>query len=453
MLPGWAPSEDAQLDFTEDERRARFASADHRLGSHAAHINAAWAEALEALYEVDRLGGWNDHGATSCEEWFGWRCGLPIHEARRAVRTARRLPNLPLIRKHFGAGELSYWQVATMVQVATPEIEESLVEIALYSTATQLARVVRAFKGVLDRIELDRSNARHVARSLVYHYDEDGFLVMRAKLTPEDGAVLLAALNEAAKEIEAQARADTDEAESAEPDTIEARRADVLLAMARRSLDAGDAPERSTVQPVGLVHVDVPSLIDGSGERCELEDGPVLASETARRMLCDATVQAVFERDGEVFDLGRTRRTVPPRLRRALEQRDVTCRFPGCDRKRFREGHHIVFWSHNGKTALSNLVLLCHHHHRLVHEGRYRIEGHPSGELTFIAPSGRIVPRSPERPSGDPTELVREHEKRQLSIDDRTATSKWDGKQIDYGDCVHALLQAGGLLEMPPRGP
>ncbi|MDQ4057487.1 MAG: HNH endonuclease, partial [Actinomycetota bacterium] len=444
MFETWnSPPEESQdlgRATPERSRRADIETADSVIGETAGHLNAAHARLLEELETIDTLDGWSDQGAKSCEEWLAWRCGLPLGEARHHVRVARRLKGLPKIKAAFGRGELSYWQVRAMAPIATPEIEQSLLDIARHSTATQLTRIARAYKGCLDRVELERSNERHASRGLHHFYDDDGFLVIRGRLTPEDGALLLAALDAAEKAMHEET---TDEA-AAEPVPAEARRADALVDVARRSQVAPENGKEP--RPEVLVHVDVPSLVDGSGGRCEIEDGSVLASETARRLCCDATIQAVYERDGEVLDFGRRRRVIPPRLRRALEQRDETCRFPGCGRKRFRQGHHIVFWGHGqkGKTNKANCVLLCPFHHHLVHEGGFRIEGDANGELTFIRPDGRVVPDENGLGEGDVELLKRKHEEAQLAIDDRTCTTLWDGDPPDFDTCVRALLSEGG---------
>ena len=70
-------------------------------------------------------------------------------------------------------------------------------------------------------------------------------------------------------------------------------------------------------------------------------------------------------------------------MRRALRARDKGCRFPGCTNTRFVDGHHIKHWADGGVTSLDNLVLLCRHHHHLVHEGGFACEKSPDGELRF----------------------------------------------------------------------
>ncbi len=126
-----------------------------------------------------------------------------------------------------------------------------------------------------------------------------------------------------------------------------------------------------------------------------LEDGTRVATETTRRLACDASVVTVRRRGKETVVEGRTR-TVPPRLRRALEIRDRGCRFPGCG-CRFTDAHHIRPWWRGGPTRLDNLVLLCARHHHLLHEGGFRVEADPErpGQPVFYDPRGVRIPRVP----------------------------------------------------------
>ena len=129
--------------------------------------------------------------------------------------------------------------------------------------------------------------------------------------------------------------------------------------------------------------------------RSELEDGTRVSAETSRRLSCDASVVRVtYDRDGSVLDVGRRTRTIPPALRRALDVRDRGCRFPGCG-VRFTDGHHVIHWADGGPTSLSNTVLLCEFHHRLLHEGGYRVEMAAGRLPNFYDPRGIPVPDQP----------------------------------------------------------
>ena len=84
-----------------------------------------------------------------------------------------------------------------------------------------------------------------------------------------------------------------------------------------------------------------------------------------------------------------------------MRARDGTCRFPGCENRRFLESHHIIHWAHGGETNAENLVRFCHLHHRLLHEGGYSVERLRSGALRFKDRVGRILRDSPMSPAGD----------------------------------------------------
>jgi hypothetical protein len=98
--------------------------------------------------------------------------------------------------------------------------------------------------------------------------------------------------------------------------------------------------------------------------------------------------------DGSVLDVGRKTRTIPAAIRRALGARDARCRFPGCTARRC-DAHHITHWSNGGDTSLDNLVLLCRWHHRLVHEGGFRVSCDREGSVAFVGADGRRLDVSP----------------------------------------------------------
>ena len=136
-----------------------------------------------------------------------------------------------------------------------------------------------------------------------------------------------------------------------------------------------------------------------------------LADEAVRRMACDGSVRLVEHGpDGAVVGVHRATRVPPPWLVQLVRRRDKGCRFPACGRTRWTHCHHLVFWSKGGATNLDNLALLCSYHHKTVHEGGWRVEGEPNGELRFIRPNGALLktgpppldPRVRKRTLGDP---------------------------------------------------
>jgi hypothetical protein len=151
-----------------------------------------------------------------------------------------------------------------------------------------------------------------------------------------------------------------------------------------------------------------------SGERRHLEDGTRISHETSRRLCCDASIVRVMrDRSGSVLDVGRRTRTISPALRRALEVRDRGCRFPGCG-LRFTDAHHVRHWADGGETSLANCLLLCTHHHRLVHEGGWRIEWWGADIPVFIDLRGNAHAsgRLPVAPLGpDPAALLLDNQR------------------------------------------
>jgi hypothetical protein len=187
---------------------------------------------------------------------------------------------------------------------------------------------------------------------------------------------------------------------------MEQQQADALALLAEnalhQNLDPGAPGERYQV----VVHVDASVLADPEAPgQSVLEGGTHVSAETSRRLACDAN-RVVMRHDtgGRPVEVGARTRTIPPALRRALHHRDRGCRFPGCDVS-FGQGHHIRHWAQGGPTTLSNLAMLCRHHHRAIHEEGYHVERQAdascgSADLTADrCPMSRRRQRSPTIPS------------------------------------------------------
>jgi hypothetical protein len=191
--------------------------------------------------------------------------------------------------------------------------------------------------------------------------------------------------------------------------------------------------------------------IDAETGSAHLEDGPALPADTVERITCDAAVVEMAHRaDGSVLDVGRRRRTVPAALRRAMASRDGGCVFPGCTHRRFIQGHHVQHWAHGGKTALENLISLCSHHHRLVHEGRVRVIPGRDGEWRFEGPQGRGLPKCQSVPGVQALPLGNEPGAPNwlqgvlaaVGVDEATLADEltaWNGDRISYDFAMHPL--------------
>ncbi|MBN1239795.1 MAG: DUF222 domain-containing protein, partial [Gammaproteobacteria bacterium] len=162
------------------------------------HLNAGEYRFLELVAEFDRDRHWEWwHGVASCAQWLGWQCGFDRVAASERVRVARALETLPKTRELFARGELSYSKVRALTRVATPENEDALVTVAQFGTAQHLERLVRSYRRFERLEEAEQAEARARARHVHYRYDEDGSLIIHAKLPPEVGEIVKKAIDAA----------------------------------------------------------------------------------------------------------------------------------------------------------------------------------------------------------------------------------------------------------------
>ena len=443
----------------------------HKLGERiaelAASINSAEARMMTLIADFDRRGGWKVGGYSSCAEWLAWRIGIKLGPARERVRTARALANLPQTADALADGSISYTKVRALTRVATPEREAELLEFARAGSAARLERTLRMWKKLSRDEELTAEQARHRSRTFSVFVDGDGVYVVKGRLEPEVGAVLMRAVEAASdalfrREGDGGAGSDQGGAGAGSPVGDDAnarpepkqRRADAVGLLAERALAAGfrggecrepdgdvdavggdldeldgartaesdavlpgepagarrDAPKSARAElrvESGtraeryqvMVHCDAATLAaEGEPGRSDL-DGIRVSAETSRRMACDAAVVAmVHAKDGSMLNVGRRTRTIPPHIRRALEERDRGCRFPGCGCG-FTEAHHVKHWADGGETSLGNTLLLCRRHHRAVHEGRVKVSVNGDGTVLFFTPKGRMLVDAPGMPA------------------------------------------------------
>jgi Domain of unknown function (DUF222)/HNH endonuclease len=403
---------------------------------------------LALVGEFDRRDGWNDwSGCPSTADWIAWRCAMSPRTAREHVRVARALPELPLTREAFESGRLSYSKARVLTRVAEADSEADLLELARHATAAQLERMLRAFR----RVSRAEAQAAHEHRYVTWHSEADGSLYLRARLPAEEGALVLAAIEESHDALlrdgdglerrTAEPRFDDGSAEPLpSPDRQREHprptHADAFCSLAETALARGPTSRAGPDRHVLTVDVDLDVLArDGDGA-VHVRDGPALAPETARRLGCDASMVPTRSAAGEVLSVGRRTRSVPPRIRRALESRDKRCRFPGCENRRWVDAHHIHHWAHGGKTSLDNLVLLCRHHHRLVHEGGYSVRrgSGADGEVEFRRADGREIPLVPPLPRA---QARPRHEEAGPLL---TGT----GERMNLAACVGAVFAATG---------
>jgi hypothetical protein len=406
----------------------------------AGHLNAANARFLALIAELDRRRGWAEAGVKSMAHWLNWQCGISLGAAREKVRVARALEGVPQIAATMAEGRVSYAKVRAMTRVADAGNESYLLNIALHGTASHVEDVVRGYRRARDAEELSREAIQQRDQNLWFHTEPDGSLSIRGRVPAEVGALFKRALEAALDSLPIPENVSA-ETSSDDLHRSRKRRVEALAVLAESFLANGPKDLSGADRQQIIVHVDAETLTHGQAGRCELEQGPSIASETARRLACDCSVVRILEiAKGEPLDVGRKTRTIPPGIRRALNARDQGCRFPGCTFKRYVDGHHVQHWANGGETKLSNLVTLCRFHHRLVHEGQVEIQTLDDGAFRFVKPNGESF----DSPLPEPTDsraIVVAHEAARLAITPSTAVTRWTGEALDLELAVASLMQ------------
>jgi hypothetical protein len=389
--------------------------------SLSANIAAATAELVLRIGEFDRRRGFASWGCLSTAHWLSWQCGTGMIAAREKVRVGRALASLPLVRKAFRSGALSYSKVRAITRVATDADEAHYVDLARAGTASHVERLVRAMRRVARVEEADAAERQHCGRSVTAHWADDGNFELRVRLTPEAGAAALRALQLAEREIAPDERV-----------TAVQRRADALVAVFDSFLAHGPADRSGSDRTSVVVHV-ADDVLNGDGDdRCHVDCGPALGVETVRRLCCDATfVHAVEDGHGELLRLGTPTKLIPPGLRRAvLLAHDRRCTFPSCEHRAWIDLHHVRPRVQGGATDLANLAPLCRRHHRAVHEGGFRMLPGGPARWRFFHPHGWELQPLPPAAISPLAELVHPTEK---------LLAGWSGERFDLHTTVEVL--------------
>ena len=348
------------------------------------------AERARRTAEVERRGAFGEDGYLSLTAWLVHRLGIAASVAKAQVRLGRALERMPKVRRALTEGHIpvAAAQLLADARSADPEqferSEPVLVDVARRLPLRDLARAVERWKMLADSARAEQAAERRFSRRGLYvSRTLDGMVRVDGDLDLETGQSLLSAIGAV---VDVSARADGSDLR-----TPAQRRADALGEICRSYLDSPERPVVAGERPHVLVSVDLETLVGRQAGLAELEDAGTITAEAARRIACDADVSRVIT-DGasEPLELGRRTPVVPPALRRAVVARDRGCRFPGCGRpQRWCDAHHVVHWADGGETSLSNLLLLCRRHHRMVHErfGVAMLDGRP----VFSRPDGSVL--------------------------------------------------------------
>ncbi|MGY1804357.1 DUF222 domain-containing protein [Blastococcus sp. SYSU D00922] len=335
-------------------------------------------------------------GLASMRSWLRTHTRLSPAEIARLVRNGRALDQLPALREAFAAGRIGAEQVAVIAPVAAvevqaeavgqgvdlAEVDATLTEVAATRPYAELKQVVAHFMARLDPDGAEPDPTE--GRSLTIAKLLDGRRVLRAELDAVGGEKVEAWL-------ESLVQSDRP---AGDLRTRAQQLGDALVHGADKALASGDLPILRTVKPHVVVTIPLGDLADPSTGPAVATTGfgATISAARARWLACDGSIsRIVIGPEGQPLDVGRTKRVVPPHLRRAVEHRDRTCVFTGCDApSHWCDVHHLVHWIHGGDTSLENSALLCERHHTKVHHG-FRVERQPDGRWRTWRPDGTEI--------------------------------------------------------------
>ncbi len=337
-----------------------------------------------------------DDGQKSMQSWLRGHGRLSRAAAGQLVRNGRALDHLPALAAAFADGAVTAEQVALVAPIVKEtrrtaalaqgvdldEVDRTLTAVAAEHSLQQLARVVHHY---LSRLDPDGPEPDPTdERSLTLSTFSDGTVAVRGQLDAIGGEKLQAAL-------EAITQADRPKGDRR---TRGQQLADALVQLADNQLAAGDLPLLRTVKPNVVVTIPRADLLDpATGPAAATTGfGGLVSAATARHVACDGSITAVHvDEHGMPLNVGRTKRVVPPHLRKAVELRDEACVFAGCGAPKYWcDVHHLLHWLFGGETSLENSALLCERHHTKVHHG-FRVERGPGGRWRTFRPDGTEI--------------------------------------------------------------
>jgi hypothetical protein len=347
------------------------------------------ARITAAVGVFDSLQLWDIDGATSMTAWLRSNARMTSRSAGRLSLRARRLHRLPVGAAAYADGSLSGGQVDAILAHLDDEtvgiLADQEAELVPFLVPLTVAGVSRAMARWKEQATPERPEPKEPERSLHLSQTLDDRYVLDGSFDADGGSVIATALRLAMTE-------DTDVSRT--PST---RRADAMVDICRFFLDHQQGRAGGRHRPHVNVVVDLDAVHEGGGGR--VIDGPALDGTSVSRLLCDCSLHRVLMSGrSAILDYGTATRTIPAPLWSALVIRDEHCRFPGCDRpSSWCEGHHVVWFSHDGPTELANLVLLCARHHHRLHEPGWHAKLLPDATFEVTDTQGQVRNTSPPR--------------------------------------------------------
>ncbi len=352
------------------------------LAELAGQRNAIDGRIVQIVAEVDRDELWGATGARSVAALVGWKLGTSTSTANTIATVASRVEQFPRCTQGLREGRLSLDQVGVIAGRAADGSDEHYAQLAASATVGQLRTAVKLEPRPDPAPE---SDPRPQPRRSVTTTTDEVTTSFKITLPHLEAATVEAAVQSHLDALVAEWKRDHagGDRESDQTPPLPDR-ADAFMRLIEAGWDTEVARRPHGQRTTVIAHVDVDKPV------ASLHLGPLLPVEERQYLLCDATCEVWFTRHGQVIGAGRATRTISRQLRRALEHRDPTCVVPGCGSTRGLHAHHIQHWEDGGPTDLSNLVLVCPHHHRQHHRGGITITG-PADQLTVTDSTGQAL--------------------------------------------------------------
>ena len=329
--------------------------------------------------EMVKRNKYDDDGFVSAIDWMRFNGHMTAGAAANGVAVGESLHRMPESVDAMAAGEIGYAHLTVMARTAE-DLGDRFDETALINKAKENSPgkfhyICTHYRHAADpKRYADEQEEQVQQRRLKVSKWMDGSVLLSGQLDPEGGAVFITALQ--ARSRKSGAHDDRD---------LERRQGDALVELASNGGSQAQIQVTSSIETLlGLA----------GAPAADLEFSLPISSKAVERLACDSSISRVLlDSDSMVIDVGRSKRVVSEPTRRALVARDGSCRWPACDRPAsWSAAHHVVHWIHGGATDLDNLVLLCHRHHRMVHEGNWQIVRGDLGGILVIPPTVTFGP-------------------------------------------------------------
>lgn len=310
------------------------------------HIARLRAIQMEALEDLDRSQVATGDGARTLVDWVATRADVSHSTARQLVETMRRTRDRSELQDPLSEGDTTFDRVVAASRITVDVSDPLFSHLDVAGVHREAAR--RTPVTTEDETRTFRDRFLYMQPSL-----DESWWRLHGGLDGELGAIVDQAITTAADQLPGDPEA---------PNDSSWRKATALGVLL-----VGDTDTPSQLS----VFVDTDQAVPTNGQAgVYLQAGPRVGRTFLEAVLCDSITQVFTVSDGQPMRYGRSSRTIPPALRRAVIHRDHNrCAIAGCGSRNRLQVHHIVPWTEGGPTDPQNLITLCwYHHHIAIHQ-------------------------------------------------------------------------------------